>query len=368
LGSPAEAERLRAAAPAAVAAPAGIVTVSAAAAEDAARWDAFVDGAAGATAYHGFGWKRVVEESFGHRTHYLQAADGSGRIRGVLPLVRLKSVLFGKFLVSMPFFNYGGICAEEPEVRAALLAAGVDIARAEGVSHLELRETSLLNAGLPVKTTKVCMRLALPGTAAELWGTFDAKLRSQVRRPGKEGMTARVGREEELDGFYRVFAANMRDLGTPVYSKRFFANILAAFPERSWIHTVYTGNGEPVASGFLLGHRETLEIPWASALRAFNRFSPNTLLYWSALSFACEHGYRCFDFGRSTPGEGTYRFKEQWGAQPVQLYWHYWLSAGGGLPELNPHNPRYQAAIRLWRRLPLPVTRVLGPAIVRNLP
>jgi FemAB-related protein (PEP-CTERM system-associated) len=295
-------------------------------------------------------------------------AENDHEVVGILPLVRLKSRLFGNFMVSLPFFTYGGVCADDPAVRRALFDAAVRAARAEGSAHIEFRETAPGDFGLPMKTSKVAMRLPLPAGADELQKSFDSKLRSQIRRPGKEGMFARCGREDELESFYRVFAENMRDLGTPVYSKRFFANILAEFPGSTWIHTVYTKQGEPVASGFLLGFREMLEIPWASSLRRFNRFSPNTLLYWSVLSFACEKGFRCFDFGRSTHGESTFRFKEQWGARPVQLYWNYWLANGGPMPELNPKNPRYRAAVAGWRRLPVGLTRLLGPAIVRHLP
>ena len=124
----------------------------------------------------------------------------------------------------------------------------------------------------------------------------------------------------------------------------------------------------PVASGFLIGFKKRLEIPWASSLKEYNKLSPNMLLYWSVLKFAIENGYKQFDFGRSSIESGTYRFKEQWGAKPIQLYWYYWLSNGGKLPELNPHNPKYQTAINIWKRLPLSVTKIIGPRIVKNLP
>ncbi len=160
----------------------------------------------------------------------------------------------------------------------------------------------------------------------------------------------------------------MRDLGTPVYPKKFFNNILKEFPETTWICTIYTKDEQPVASGVLVGFKEMLEIPWASSLRNYNNYSPNMLLYWGVLKFACEKGYKVFDFGRSTPNEGTYKFKEQWGAKPLQLYWHYWLKNGGHLPELNPKNPKYQIAIKIWQTLPVGLTRLIGPAIVKNIP
>ena len=277
------------------------------------------------------------------------------------------SRLFGRMLVSLPYFNYAGPCAPEPDARAALVEEAIRIAEDTRADFLELRDEENWNPDAPTKTTKVAMRLCLPASADELWKSIGSKVRNQVQRPQKDGMTHAIGREEQLDAFFEVFSRNMRDLGTPVYPKAFFASILHRFPEATRIVTVYAG-ARPVAAGFLAGFRDRVEIPWASSLRAFNRQSPNMLLYWSCLKFACDSGYRVFDFGRSTFGESTYRFKEQWGATPHQLYWHYWLRDGGDIPQLNPANPRYRAAIRAWQQLPLPVTRWLGPRIVKYIP
>jgi len=334
---------------------------------DAAAWQRYVDAAPEATCYHRWGWKRVVERTFGVRTHYLAATAGDGTICGVLPLALLSSVAFGRFLVSLPYFNYGGVCAADERVAAALVARAAELARDLGAKHVEFRNVRPDACTLPVKTSKVSMRLALPADGNTLWNSFPSKLRSQIKRPQKAGMTARFGGLDVLDDFYAVFAVNMRDLGTPVYSRRFFENILREFPESASICVVYADR-TPVAAGFVIGFRDMLEIPWASSLREFNSQSPNMLLYWSILEHACERGYRVFDFGRCTVNEGTYRFKEQWGARPVQLYWHYWLKNGGSLPEINPHNPRYAAAIRMWQRLPVRVATLLGPSIVKHLP
>jgi FemAB-related protein (PEP-CTERM system-associated) len=329
-------------------------------------WDRYVKNSSDASCYHLSCWKRIVEETFGHRTHYLLAEDDRQQFRGILPLVHLKSLLFGSFMVSLPYFNYGGICTEGEQDRTLLFRRAVELCREAGAAHLELRQTGPM-AGHPVRTAKVSMRLQLPETPAALWDSFPAKLRSQVRRPSKEGMYATVGRDEELDGFYTVFANTMRDLGTPVYSRQFFENILRYYPA-SWVCMVRTARQEPVAGGILVGFKDVLEIPWASSLRRYNRSSPNMLLYSTALSFACEEGYRVFDFGRSSIGGSTYRFKEQWGARPEQLYWHYWMKDGKNIPELNPDNPRYRAAIALWKRLPVGLTKLIGPSIVKNLP
>jgi serine/alanine adding enzyme len=334
---------------------------------DDARWDAYVHRARGAALYHLSGWKHVMEEVFGHPTHYLSALSDHGEVVGVLPLVNLRSRLFGNMMVSLPYFNYAGPCSERADARALMFEEAVGVARNAGSDFLELRDEDHWNPDVPTKTTKVAMRLALPASADALWKTFPAKLRNQVQRPRKSGMTDAVGREDQLDAFFDVFSRNMRDLGTPVYPKSFFHSILQRFPKTTHIVTVYAG-ARPVAAGFLAGFRDRLEIPWASSLRAFNRQSPNMLLYWSCLKFACDSGYRVFDFGRSTTGESTYRFKEQWGASPHQLYWHYWLRNGGDIPQVNPANPKYRAAIRVWQHVPLPMTRWLGPRLVKYIP
>jgi serine/alanine adding enzyme len=333
---------------------------------DEPAWDAYVHANPRANGYHQIAWRRIIDETFGHPTHYLMAESG-GRITGVLPAARLKSPLFGDFLVSLPFVNYGGAVADDDGVVRELMGALADLGRTLGVDHVEVRTETDTDYGLRARSAKVSMRKRLPATADDLWKSFNAKLRNQIKRGQQEAMTVRIGREDELDAFYEVFSINMRDLGTPVYSRRLFASVLHHLPESSWICTVWVGS-TPVAAGFLVGFRDVLEIPWASSLRRYNKLSPNMLLYWSVLKFAAERGFRVFDFGRSSPDSGTYKFKAQWGAEPVPLYWHYWVRDDGPLPELNPQNPKYQLAVRTWQRLPLWLTRLIGPSIVMHLP
>ena len=336
--------------------------------DDRAKWDSYVMNTRNAVCYHLAGWKDVIEKSFRQTAWYMLSEDDDCRINGILPLIQLKSAFFGNFMVSLPYFNYGGVCADTDEIRDQLIRSAVSCARENGAEHIELRHVRSMDNEWQVKTSKVSMRLALPQNPDELWKSFTTKLRTRVRGPMKKGMHVTLGKEESLNDFYSVFSVNMRDLGTPVYSKEFFRHILRTFSDSTWICTVYMENKKPVASGFLVGFKDTLEIPWASSLRQYNYQSPNMLLYWSVLKFACEQGYHFFDFGRSTPGEGTYQFKEQWGATPVQLFWHYWLKNGGPLPELNPKNTRYRLAIEIWKKLPVGLTKLIGPAIVKNLP
>ena len=282
-------------------------------------------------------------------------------------MVRLRSRLFGDFLVSMPYLNYGGVLAADAAAADALMDSAAAHARELGVSHLELRHWVNVKPQWPVRTDKVAMYLRLPDSPDALGKQLGSKLRSQIKRPQKEGATGVNGGRELLDEFYAVFSRNMRDLGTPVYSRSWFAAILDAFPNNTRVFVVRHGN-KAVASALLIGDRGHLQIPWASSLREANSIGVNMLLYWNVLEYACSNGYEVFDFGRSTVDSGTFKFKKQWGAEPQQLYWHYWMRAGGEPPVMNPTNPKYRLAVAAWQRLPLVVANHLGPLIVRNLP
>lgn len=346
----------------------GAVTVEQLAATDSdvAEWTDYVNAHPQASRYHDYRWRQVITDSFGHSTFYLVARDAERRIRGVLPLIRLRSLLFGDFAVSVPFFNYGGPLADHPCITAQLLEQAAAIAKSLPIKHLEIRATQVLN-NWPTRSDKVSMILKLPSTEEALDKQLGTKLRAQIKRARQEKNVVCVGGEELLSDFYRVFSINMRDLGTPVYSKHFFANILRAFPETARLVCV-RHNGKPVSAAFLIGHGDMLEIPWASTLREANPFNMNMLLYREILGFAVNSGYMFFDFGRSTIDAGTYHFKKQWGAVPVQHYWHYWLPDGGELPALKPDSPKFKLLVSCWQRLPVTISRLLGPHIVKSLP
>ena len=330
-------------------------------------WDEYVQAQPLACGYQLLAWRHVIESAFGHRTVYLMAKDNEEKVHGVLPLVYMSSRLFGRFLVSVPFVNYGGVLADSGAVQRALLEEAVNLAKELGAAHIELRHQQELELDWPYKRHKVSMRLALPADFEALWSMFPSKLRNRIRRAQREGMIVRVGGVEMLDDFYRVFSRNMRDLGTPVYGRQFFEAILQVFPKDARIMAIYLQD-RAVAAGLLYGFRRTLEIPWSSSDRRYNRLVPNMLLYSSMLEYACGQGFRMFDFGRSSPGSGTYRFKEQWGAKAVPLYWYYWLRNGELLPELNPNNKAFSMPIRVWQKLPITLTRLIGPHIVKHLP
>ena len=333
---------------------------------DAGRWDEYVSSRNDASFYHRYDWRGFFEDYFGKQTEYLAAFDAHENITGVLPLVRLQSKLFGNFFVSLPFVNYGGVIADEHVVLESLISEAAQIANEFRVSHIELRHAGV-DCELPSRTDKVAMYLDLPNSPEALGKSIGSKRRSQIRRPQRENPSVLIGREELVDDFYSVFSRNMRDLGTPVYAKSMFADLLQRFPKNTNIMLIRV-HDTAAAAAFLIDGNGTMEVPWASTRRDFNRISINMLLYWEILGHAIETGAKIFDFGRSTVDSGTYRFKKQWGARPVQMKWHYWLAEQGNLPRLNPENPKYRMAIAMWQKLPLPIANLFGPHIVRHLP
>lgn len=330
-------------------------------------WDAFVASHSDSSNYHQYGWKHVVEKSFGHTAWYLTALDEQQEICGILPCVQMKSRLFGSFMVSLPFFNYGGMLVRDESVGMQLLDAADHLLATTDAAHLELRH---LNRSASVDATrqhKVSMLLELAGDETVQWNHLNAKVRNQVRKARKSGLETVIGRDELLDGFYWVFSRNMRDLGTPVYGRAFFQNLLAAFPDSTRIISILL-KGKTVASGIMTRYRQTLEMPWASSIRDFRALCPNNLLYWDAIRFGIATGASVFDFGRSTPDSSTFQFKKQWGAAPIPLYWQYRFKEGSPLPDFSPQSPKYQLAVKIWQHLPLPVANLLGPHIVRCIP
>jgi FemAB-related protein (PEP-CTERM system-associated) len=212
------------------------------------------------------------------------------------------------------------------------------------------------------------MILDLPESSEALMKTFKSKLRSQIRKPMREGLKARIGGLDLIDAFYKVFLKNMRDLGSPVHSKKLMENLLVEFPDKAMIFVVYKDR-KPVAGSFVCSFRKEFINPWASFIREYSQFSPNMLLYWAMLEYACDHGFSVFDFGRSTPGEGTFKFKEQWGARPVPLCWLELSNEKefAAFKTSVADKSKFDIAIQLWKKLPVPLSRILGPAIRKNI-
>jgi FemAB-related protein (PEP-CTERM system-associated) len=313
------------------------------------------------------GWLVVLRDGLSHEPYAVEAIR-KGRTVGVMALACVRSLLFGRYLVSLPYLNSGGTLAEDANVAAALTDRAVELADRLRVRYLELRhEWALDHPALGHRRTdKVHMRLELPETPAALWEQLNCKVRNQVRKGQKGGFTVHWGGADLLPEFYAVFSRNMRDLGTPTYGRGLFAAILRQFPSQSEVCVVRDGD-RPAAAALLLHGPDVTEVPSASSLKTYNSRCANMLLYWHLLERAVQRGQEVFDFGRSSEGCPTYRFKKQWGATGSPAEWQYYLRRGSA-DHVRPENPRYRRLIEIWRRLPLWLTRTLGPCVVRGIP
>lgn len=329
-------------------------------------WPLFVANHATALPSHNPAWAEVIEQSFGHSTLLLCARDQNNQLIGGVPFTIFSSPLFGKFAVSMPYLNYGGIVCEYFDICLAMMHKLQDIRAEMGLQHIEVRSIHP-NLGENPSTKKASMLLQLPDNNESLDKMLGSKVRAQYKKADDFSPSCKIGRLELLDDFYNVFARNMRDLGTPVYAKAWFANILKHSGLKANILIVYV-NRQPVSCAFLVSYEKLMEIPWASTLKEANKYNANMWMYRQILSFAIEQGCQYFDFGRSTLDAGTFKFKKQWGAEPCQHYWYCLLPDNAAKPELNPDNPKLKLFIMLWKWLPVWLSKIIGPSIIKGIP
>jgi FemAB-related protein (PEP-CTERM system-associated) len=312
-------------------------------------------------------WLAILQQGLGHSPYCIEARQSDKPV-GILPLCYLHTRLFGKFLVGMPYLNVGGVVAQDAPIAAKLIDEAVRLADELDVRYLELRhELRWPHPALNYESSqKVHMRLELPESEVQLWASFKPKVRNQIRKAEQNQMTVAWGGRELLNEFYSVFAVNMRDLGTPVFGRRLFAAILQRLGADAEICVVRQG-GAARAAGLLIYGERLVEVPSASSLRQFNHLNANMLLYWNLLRRSIHRRMNVFDFGRTTIGSNTHRFKSQWGAEPHAAVWQYYVRQGS-VGEMRPDNPKLQRRIAMWRRLPVWLTRLAGPHIVRGIP
>jgi FemAB-related protein (PEP-CTERM system-associated) len=301
----------------------------------------------------------------GHESRFLMAERGE-EVVGVLPLIRVRSRLFGDVLASMPFVNFGGPAGLDPEAESGLVDAACAWADELRCDYLQIRADRAVG-DLPSTTDKVSMTIDLEPDSEAMMARFSSKHRTNIRRAQKHDISVRAGGADCLADFFGVLSRSWKELGTPLYRRAYFEDIVQRFGDDVRIFVAYAG-GVPIATAFNGHFRGTVEGLWAGVDPRARALQPNYVLYWEMIRDACERGFQRFHLGRSTKDSGAVRFKEKWTAEPKQLYWHYHLVRAQGVPQLNPDNPRYDLAIRTWRRLPLSVLRVVGPPIARLIP
>lgn len=331
---------------------------------DRARWEAFVHRCPDATFFHRIGWRDIIEECFGHTTHYLLAERGA-EIVGVLPLAEVKSLLFGHALVSLPFCTYGGVAGLDTDAVTALHRFARELGERIGVEHLELRDRAVREAEWPRQDLYVTFRKPILPKVDDNLAAIPRKQRAMVRKGMARGLVSRI--DAGPDRFFALYADNVHRHGTPPLAKRYFETLQRTFDRDCEVLTVTEPRGKAVSSVLSFYFRDEVLPYYAGDVAAARDLAANDFKYWELLRQGCERGLRVFDFGRSKRGTGPFAFKKNWGLEPMPLAYEYCLYRRQRIPEHNPLNPRYRMLMALWRRLPIPVANLVGPHLVKGL-
>jgi len=334
-------------------------------AEPGADWDAFLAGHPDATLFHQSAWQRAVQKTFRYKSHCL-VAKREGRVAGILPLFEVPTLPWGRALISAPQAVYGGPVADAPDSLDALVARAREIGNELGARYVEFRNTTPL-PGLPSKDLYVTFRKPILPTTDENMAAIPKNQRRSIRIAMKNGLTSEVGRDGLFEPFYDLYSQSVRNLGTPVFPRQLFRNLLDAFGNDGRI-LVVRRDGRPSAAVLTFFYRDQVLPYYGGARREDFRYAVNDFMYWSLFGYGMEQGYKVFDFGRSKKGSGSFDFKRHWGFEATQLHYQYQLVRQRAVPDLSPRNRNFSLAIEAWKRTPLWLSRRIGPAIVRYFP
>ncbi|MCU7943334.1 MAG: FemAB family PEP-CTERM system-associated protein [Candidatus Thiodiazotropha sp. (ex Cardiolucina cf. quadrata)] len=334
--------------------------------ENSNKWNGYLKTNDQACLYQLFEWQIINNGYFNHSVYNI-VAEINNQIVGVLPLVSLKSVIFGHILCSMPFVNYGSSCANSTEIDKKLMEYACELTNKIGAKYLEVRSQKPSVINMKESKNKISLTIKLVDDYDTLWNGFKSKHRTNIRRVYKNGITVKKGGDELLKPFYEILSKSWRDLGTPIYSIKYFKKITQYFKSDYTIFIAYK-DGTPVAAAFNGYYKDIVEGMWLGLDNQYRQYQPSYVLYWEMIKDACERGYKTYHLGRSSTDSGGESFKKKWNADTKQLYWQYHLNSIEEMPNLNPSNPKYKLLIKIWRILPLKVTQIIGPLISKNIP
>lgn len=340
------------------------IEVSRLTSDTAAEWDAFVLGEPTATFFHRAGWSRVIQIAYGHDTHFLMARR-DGEIIGVLPLVHLKTLMFGQSLISTGFCVYGGIASSDPAAIQTLAEEAARLGAQLGVAYVEMRSEQALIPGWKTKSdVYATFRRELHEDDDANLKAIPRKKRADVRKGIKSELS--VDTSGDIDTFHAIYAESVRNLGTPVFSKTFIRTIAEEFGEDCEISVVHGPDG-PVAALTSFFFRDQVLPYYGGGTPAARPLHAYDQLYWTLMGRAVRRGARVFDFGRSKFGTGAFDYKTFWGFEPTPLNYQYHLVKASEVPDINPLNPKYRLMVSTWQKLPLPVANLVGPWVARQL-
>jgi FemAB-related protein (PEP-CTERM system-associated) len=328
------------------------------------QWDEFVENSSSATFFHKAGWKEVIEKAFGHKTYFLYV-EKQGKITGILPLVHVKSMLFGNSLSSCAFCVYGGIVADDEQTYAELDSKACELAKELGVDHLEMRNRTQITPDRPHKELYVTFRKELDSDEEKNMLAIPRKQRAVIRKGIKAGLISEI--DQEIERFYQAYSESVRNLGTPVFAKKYFSILKQVFKEQCEILTVVNKEGLLIASVMNFYFKDEVLPYYGGGTQHARSVQGNDFMYWEVMRRAVAKGIKIFDYGRSKEGTGSYRFKKHWGFEPKPLYYEFYLVKSDSIPDINPLNPKYQIFIAAWKRLPLSVSQIVGPWLAKDL-
>lgn len=333
---------------------------------DAAAWDEFVLAHPKGSFFHLLGWKRVMERTYGFKSCYFCAKRG-GRITGIAPAFLISNWVTGRCLISLPFAVYGGVCAEEEESEQALISHLEDVATELGAEYFELRNRNGgLRTGFHANPRYATFTLTLVPDTEAIYKAFPKDIRYMIRKGEKAGLRVQRG-FEQLDTFYRLMTINLRRLGTPAFPRALFQNLIEEYPNQIDLTVVYSGD-EPLAGGMSFFFREWMQPYYIGSKAEAKSLAANNFLWWELIKLAATTGHNTFDFGRSKKKSGNFDFKKKWNPRVEPLDYQVRLIRRKEAPNFSPANPKFRLATALWQRLPLGLTRMIGPRVVRWFP
>ncbi len=327
-------------------------------------WDDYVDNTDKASFFHKAGWQEVIEKAFGHQTYFLYS-EKKGRVTGVLPLVHINSLFFGNSLTSTAFCVYGGIIADDKEAYDELDKEACRLAEKLNVDHLEMRNRTQITPERPHKELYVTFRKELDADQEKNMLAIPRKQRAMIRKGIKAGLTSEI--DENIDRFYQAYSESVRNLGTPVCAKKYFSLLKQVFKEQCEILTIVDKQKQLIGSVMNFYFKDEVLPYYGGGTRHARAVQGNDFMYWEVMRRAVEKGIKIFDYGRSKEGTGSYRFKKHWGFEAKPLYYEFYLVNAETIPDINPLNPKYKLFIAAWKRLPLPISQIVGPWLAKDL-
>jgi FemAB-related protein (PEP-CTERM system-associated) len=322
-------------------------------------WNQYVSQHEQGSFFHLAQWKHVLKQAFNHNSWFYAALD-NGAIQGVLPLTQVKSLLFGNHLISLPFGVYGGVLASSDAARSLLEQAALEKARSLQVGALEYRNRELVHDDWPTKELYFTFRKEIFADSDANMQAIPRKQRAMVRKGIKAGLVGEFS--DDLDSFFATYSESVRNLGTPVFPKKYFRILKQVFAEHCDILMVKHENNV-IAAVMSFYFRDEVLPYYGGSVAAARALKGNDFMYWHLMDAAAQRGYRIFDFGRSKQGTGAFSFKKNWGFEPQPLYYQYQLITASEMPEINPNNPKYRLFINWWQKLPLGLANFLGPRL-----